>query len=129
MIAPTCGRKPSAWRVQMRSSKLLRACSTINPAKLSSAELAERRLSLNRPGGASMLAAIRRLTLLAGFLFIASLLGGAFAQSSTPAPLTAQEKRGKQIYLRASSPSGKPVTAYLGDPPIEVPPSAMTCAG
>ena len=76
-----------------------------------------------------MIAAIRRLTLLAGFLFIASLLGGAFAQSSTPAPLTAQEKRGKQIYLRASSSSGKPVTAYLGDPPIEVPPSAMTCAG
>ncbi|MEN3334391.1 MAG: hypothetical protein V7641_3756 [Blastocatellia bacterium] len=76
-----------------------------------------------------MLGAIRRLTLLAGFLFIASLLGGALAQSSTPAPLTAQEKRGKQIYLRASSASGRPVTAYLGDPPIEVPPSAMTCAG
>jgi ABC-type branched-subunit amino acid transport system substrate-binding protein len=91
-----------------------------------SVEHAER---LKHPGGASMLAAIRRLTLLAGFLFIASLLGGALAQSPASAPLTAQEKRGKQIYLRASSASGKPITAYLGDPPIEVPPSALTCAG
>ncbi|HKP14150.1 MAG TPA: c-type cytochrome, partial [Blastocatellia bacterium] len=76
-----------------------------------------------------MVSALRRLTLLAGFLLIASLLGGASAQSPASAPLTAQEKRGKQIYLRATSPTGKPLTAYLGDPPIEVPPSAMTCAG
>lgn len=73
-----------------------------------------------------MLAAIKRLTLT---LSIASLLGSVFAQSPAPAQLTAQEKRGKQIYLRAASSSGKPITAYLGDPPIEVPASAMTCAG
>jgi ABC-type branched-subunit amino acid transport system substrate-binding protein len=76
-----------------------------------------------------MLAASRRLTLLAGFLFIASLLVNAFAQSGTPASLTAQEKRGKQVYLRALGSSGKPITAYLGDPPIEAPASTMTCAG
>ena len=76
-----------------------------------------------------MILAIKRLTLLAAFLLIASLLGSALAQSPAHAPLTAQEKRGKQIYLRASSSSGKPITAYLGDPPIEVPASAMTCAG
>jgi ABC-type branched-subunit amino acid transport system substrate-binding protein len=76
-----------------------------------------------------MLAAIKRLTLMAAFLLIASLLGSVFAQSPAPAQLTAQEKRGKQIYLRAAGPSGKPIIAYLGDPPIEVPASAMTCAG
>jgi ABC-type branched-subunit amino acid transport system substrate-binding protein len=76
-----------------------------------------------------MIAAIKRLTLLAAFILIASLVGSALAQSPAPAPLTLQEKRGKQIYLRATSSSGKPITAYLGDPPIEVPASAMTCAG
>src|SRR5689334_18449316 len=129
MITPTCGRKPLAWRVPMRSSKLSTACSMISPATPGSVEAVERRLLLRRFGGALMLAAIRRLTLLAGFLFIASLLGAAFAQSSGPTPLTAQEKRGKQIYLRASSASGKPITAYLGDPPIELPASALSCAG
>ena len=76
-----------------------------------------------------MIVAIKRLTLLAAFLLIASLVGGVLAQSPEPAPLTPQEKRGKQIYLRAASSSGKPIIAYLGDPPIEVPASAMTCAG
>src|ERR1044072_1936330 len=76
-----------------------------------------------------MILAIKRLTLLAAFLAIASLLGNVFAQSPAPAPLTAQEKRGKQISRRAASSSGKPIIAYLGDPPIEVPASAMTCAG
>lgn len=75
-----------------------------------------------------MFVAIRRLTLLAGFLFIVSLLGRASAQSTAPLPLSAQEKRGKQIYLRAASPSGKAITAYLGDPPVEMPASALTCA-
>ncbi len=71
---------------------------------------------------------------MAAFLLIASLFGDALfkdalAQAPATAQLSAQEKRGKQIYLRATSSSGKPITAYLGDPPIEVPASAMTCAG
>ena len=42
--------------------------------------------------------------------------------------LTARESRGKQIYIRGTSPSGKSVLAYFGDSSIEVPGSAMPCA-
>ena len=41
--------------------------------------------------------------------------------------LTAAEKRGKALYLRGESPSGKPIVAMLGD--VDVPPSTMPCAG
>ncbi|HEV2801274.1 MAG TPA: ABC transporter substrate-binding protein [Pyrinomonadaceae bacterium] len=43
--------------------------------------------------------------------------------------LTPEERRGKQIYLRGTSASGREVTAYLGEPPLEVPASTLTCAG
>lgn len=42
--------------------------------------------------------------------------------------LTPQETRGKQIYLRGTSASGKEIMAYLGEASLEVPGSAMTCA-
>lgn len=41
--------------------------------------------------------------------------------------LTAQEKRGKAIYLRGASPSGQEATAMMGE--IDVPASTLTCAG
>ncbi len=41
--------------------------------------------------------------------------------------LTPAEKRGKALYLRGESPSGKPIVAMLGD--VDVPPSTMPCAG
>src|ERR1041384_6611000 len=41
--------------------------------------------------------------------------------------LTPAERRGKALYLRGESPSGKPITAMLGD--VDVPPSTMPCAG
>jgi ABC-type branched-subunit amino acid transport system substrate-binding protein len=41
--------------------------------------------------------------------------------------LTPAERRGKAIYLRGESPSGKPIVAMLGD--VDVPPSTMPCAG
>jgi ABC-type branched-subunit amino acid transport system substrate-binding protein len=41
--------------------------------------------------------------------------------------LTPQERRGKALYLRGESPSGKEVTAMLGD--IDVPASTLNCAG
>jgi ABC-type branched-subunit amino acid transport system substrate-binding protein len=53
---------------------------------------------------------------------------------SVPAPapardaLTAQEKRGKQIYTQGTSPSGKEILAYIGDASLEVPGSMMACA-
>ncbi|HVF50840.1 MAG TPA: ABC transporter substrate-binding protein [Pyrinomonadaceae bacterium] len=41
--------------------------------------------------------------------------------------LTPQERRGKAIYLRGESPTGKDVTAMMGE--IDVPASTLTCAG
>ncbi|HEX2271234.1 MAG TPA: ABC transporter substrate-binding protein [Pyrinomonadaceae bacterium] len=43
-------------------------------------------------------------------------------------PLTTQERRGKQIYLQGTSPSGKDILAYVGDASLEVPGSVMACA-
>src|SRR5687768_3447020 len=43
-------------------------------------------------------------------------------------PLTAQETRGKQIYLHGTSPSGKDILAYVGDAALEVPGNVMACA-
>ena len=74
------------------------------------------------------------VTLLAAFVL--TLSGGLLATASpvvqqTPAPqqrgLTAQERRGKALYLRGESPSGKEITAMLGD--IDVPASTLNCAG
>jgi cytochrome c553 len=42
--------------------------------------------------------------------------------------LSAQQRRGKQIYLQGTSPSGKEILAYIGDASLEVPGSAMACA-
>ena len=42
--------------------------------------------------------------------------------------LTPQERRGKQIYREGTSPSGKDIVAYLGDPSLEVPWSSLACA-
>ena len=49
--------------------------------------------------------------------------------SSVPAyaQLTAGERRGKAIYLRGESPSGKEIKAKIGD--LDVPASTVTCGG
>jgi ABC-type branched-subunit amino acid transport system substrate-binding protein len=57
-------------------------------------------------------------------LVLALLISTAQAQQ----PLTAQESRGKQIYLQGTSPSGKDILAYVGDAALEVPGSVMACA-
>ncbi len=50
------------------------------------------------------------------------------AAAAPAAPgLTAPEKRGKRIYLRGTNAAGKETTAYMGNPPMEVPGSVMTC--
>ena len=41
--------------------------------------------------------------------------------------LTPQEKRGKEIYLKGTSPSGQEITARLGNPGVEVPASLLPC--
>lgn len=74
-------------------------------------------------------ATIKRLTLLAAAAIGIAMMGPAFAQAPAPGQLTPREKHGKQIYLRGTSTSGKPITAFLGDPPTEISATALTCAG
>lgn len=56
-------------------------------------------------------------------LFISVLLVSSVAY----AQLTDSERRGKAIYLRGESTSGRKITAMLGE--LDVPPSTMTCGG
>jgi ABC-type branched-subunit amino acid transport system substrate-binding protein len=48
--------------------------------------------------------------------------------ATTQGPLTPEESRGKQIYLRGTSASGVDILAYVGQGSLEVPGSAMACA-
>ena len=50
-----------------------------------------------------------------------------FAYAQNAGGLTESERRGKAIYLRGESPTGRKITTMLGD--IDVPASTMTCAG
>jgi ABC-type branched-subunit amino acid transport system substrate-binding protein len=54
---------------------------------------------------------------------------GARADGLAGGQLTEQEKRGKQIYVRGSSRSGKEITCFLGDAATEMPATAMLCSG
>ncbi len=71
---------------------------------------------------------IRRINPYVAALIIALPVTLALAQSKESGGLTAQEKRGKQIYIRGTSASGKPIAALLGSASFEVPASAMACA-
>jgi ABC-type branched-subunit amino acid transport system substrate-binding protein len=70
----------------------------------------------------------RLLLVLSALAFFAA--AGASARQGEPAQprlLTPQERRGKTIYLRGESPSGKEIVATVAD--IPVPASTVTCAG
>lgn len=58
------------------------------------------------------------------FLFSLADSRGVQAQNS----LTEQQRRGKQVYLQGTSPSGQEILAYVGDANLEVPGSTMACA-
>ena len=58
---------------------------------------------------------------------VLSLLHAQTGSSETPNRLTPNERRGKEIYLRGTSASGREITALLND--IEVPASTVPCAG
>ncbi|HEU4387572.1 MAG TPA: ABC transporter substrate-binding protein [Blastocatellia bacterium] len=49
------------------------------------------------------------------------------ASGAMQSRLSLAEKRGKQIYLHGTSPSGGKITAFLRDAAVEVPASALTC--
>jgi ABC-type branched-subunit amino acid transport system substrate-binding protein len=68
----------------------------------------------------------RSLTLLLAVPIVSNLLvSNLFAAG----PLTPEELRGRQIYLEGTSPSGDKITALMGDEAVEVPASAVPCAG
>ena len=69
---------------------------------------------------------IKRNTLLGAAALAIAMIGQALAQAPAPGQLTAQERRGKQIYLLGTSASGRPITAFLGDPPTEISATAAT---
>lgn len=50
------------------------------------------------------------------------------AHAAAQVTLTAQESRGKQIYVQGASPSGGEILAYIGEASLEVPGAAMACA-
>lgn len=52
-----------------------------------------------------------------------------FVVASPEGRLTPQERRGKQIYLKGSSPSGGAIKAIIGDSSTEVPAATLPCAG
>lgn len=83
-----------------------------------------------RPQSVSKIrASVTCLILLAGLSLaawpVAHALGSATSRQSV---LTPQERRGKQIYLRGASDSGREIFAYIGDESVEVPGSTMACA-
>src|SRR5688572_18695219 len=49
------------------------------------------------------------------------------AAEKTLSLVTASERRGKEIYLRGTSPSGREIKAIVGD--MDLPASTVTCAG
>jgi ABC-type branched-subunit amino acid transport system substrate-binding protein len=55
------------------------------------------------------------------------LIGILLVSSTAYAQLTESERRGKALFLRGESPSGREITALLGD--IDVPASTLNCAG
>jgi ABC-type branched-subunit amino acid transport system substrate-binding protein len=48
---------------------------------------------------------------------------------SAAGPLTPEEQRGRQIFVEGTSPSGREITAVMGEEGIEVPASTVPCAG
>jgi ABC-type branched-subunit amino acid transport system substrate-binding protein len=72
-----------------------------------------------RPQTVSLLATLAVLICASG-----AMLSGALAQAA----LTPAEARGKQIYLRGSSQSGRQILAYVGESALEMPGSSMACA-
>jgi ABC-type branched-subunit amino acid transport system substrate-binding protein len=69
-----------------------------------------------------------RLVLLHGLLLALALNFASSGASTGQSVLTPEESRGKQIYLRGTSASGKEILAYLGESSLELPGSAMACA-
>src|SRR5262245_41769320 len=73
-----------------------------------------------------MLKSVRRNSVIGLWIAMIALWSVIFAFSADR--LTPQEKRGKQIYLAGTSPSGREITAILGAGDNDAPGSLMACA-
>ncbi len=73
-------------------------------------------------------ASSKTLVWLIGLAIPSTFIFGGWATATAQDPLTPQESRGKQIYLRGTSACGKNILAYVGQGSVEVPGSAMACA-
>lgn len=73
-------------------------------------------------------ARVRPFAVLAWAVFCCVALRGGGGHATAQEALTPNENRGKQIYVRGTSPSGKEILAYVGEASFEVPGSAMACA-
>ena len=73
---------------------------------------------------------MKRWTIVGWLLLLAFAAAFGFADRKALAqnPLTPPEARGKQIYNRGTSASGKEIFAYIGDSSLEVPGGTMACA-
>jgi ABC-type branched-subunit amino acid transport system substrate-binding protein len=71
---------------------------------------------------------LRRCAVAAVILFSTGivLLGFVSAQNA-PTPLTPSERRGKEIYLKGNSPSGREIMARIGE--LDLPASGFPCSG
>jgi ABC-type branched-subunit amino acid transport system substrate-binding protein len=70
----------------------------------------------------------RRIAFVISLIVMLLFIGNVVASGPGDGQLTEQEKRGKFIYLRGASTSGREITCYLGDGTMEVPAAAMLCA-
>ncbi|HEV8485483.1 MAG TPA: hypothetical protein VGV87_18210, partial [Blastocatellia bacterium] len=77
---------------------------------------------MRRPAG------LKCLLLLAALAFSVGPDAGGRAGATSQDPLSLRESRGKQIFVRGTSPSGKEILAYLGESSLELPGSSMPCA-
>jgi len=68
-----------------------------------------------------------KFRILASLLVALVLLGVASTSTFSASPLTPQEKHGKHVYSKTTSPSGKEIKALLGIASLEAPGSAMAC--
>lgn len=77
-----------------------------------------------------MLKSLNLVVIALAFACLVALGAGAQvpAQDSAAArPLTVQERRGRAVYMRGESPSGREIAAVVGE--LDVPATTMTCAG
>jgi ABC-type branched-subunit amino acid transport system substrate-binding protein len=74
------------------------------------------------------LPALTRRLLLVGIMLAGWPDGAGFMAATTQDPLTPHERRGKEIYVRGTSPTGHDILAYVGESSFEVAGSAVSCA-